>query len=320
MIQIDDYLRAATRDNTRKSYRAAVNHFEIEWGGFLPATADSIVRYLAAYAGVLAHNTLKQRISALGQWHVDQGFPDPTKMPVVRKMLRGIQELHPAQEKRAKPLQLEALEQTCAWLEQRREQARQQGRFGDLLRHTRDKALLLIGFWRGFRSDELARLEIDRIEAVAGEGMTIYLPRTKTDRSLKGTTYKTPALSKLCPVAAYLDWLAVGGLKSGAVIRGIDRWGTISEGAVNAASIIPLFRRILKSAGVTDVHLYSSHSLRRGFASWASANGWEMQALMEYVGWKNISSASRYVDSPDPYHREMLERLVSKMPPTLEQP
>ncbi|MGC7995684.1 hypothetical protein, partial [Salmonella enterica] len=123
-----------------------------------------------------------------------------------------------------------------------------QGRFGDLLRHTRDKALLLIGFWRGFRSDELARLEIDRIEAVAGEGMTIYLPRTKTDRSLKGTTYKTPALSKLCPVAAYLDWLAISGLKSGGVIRGIDRWGTISEGAVNAASIIPLFRRILKTA------------------------------------------------------------------------
>ena len=310
MIQIDDYLRAATRDNTRKSYRAAVNHFEIEWGGFLPATADSIVRYLAAYAGALAHNTLKQRISALGQWHVDQGFPDPTKAPVVRKMLRGIQELHPAQEKRAKPLQLDALEQTCAWLEQQREQAHQQRRFGDLLRHTRDKALLLIGFWRGFRSDELARLEIDRIEAVAGEGMTIYLPRTKTDRSLKGTTYKTPALSKLCPVAAYLDWLAVSGLKSGSVIRGIDRWGTISDDAVNAASIIPLFRRILKAAGVTDVHLYSSHSLRRGFATWASANGWELSALMEYVGWKNVASASRYVDSQDPYHKKMLERLI----------
>ncbi len=320
MIQIDDYLRAATRENTRKSYRAAVNHFEIEWGGFLPATADSIVRYLATYAGVLAHNTLKQRISALGQWHAEQGFPDPTKAPVVRKMLRGIQELHPAQEKRAKPLQLEALEQTCAWLEQQREQARQQGRWGELLRHTRDKALLLIGFWRGFRSDELARLEINRIEAVVGEGMTIYLPRTKTDRSLKGTTYKTPALSKLCPVTAYLDWLAVSGLKSGAVIRGIDRWGTISEGAVNAASIIPLFRRILRAAGVTDAHLYSSHSLRRGFASWASANGWEMRALMEYVGWKNVSSASRYVDSRDPYHREMLERLLPKTPPPLNCP
>jgi len=30
---------------------------------------------------------------------------------------------------------------------------------------------------------------IDHIDAIAGEGMTIYLPRTKTDRSLKGTTF-----------------------------------------------------------------------------------------------------------------------------------
>jgi integrase len=317
MIDIDHYLHAATRDNTRRSYRAAVRHFEVEWGGFLPATADSLLRYLAHHAGKLSHNTLKQRISALGQWHVDQGFPDPTKAPVVRKMLRGIQELHPTQEKRAKPLQLAALEQTVTYLDQQRELARQQSRFTDLLRHTRDKALLLIGFWRGFRSDELARLDIARIEAVAGEGMRIHLPRTKTDRNLKGSTYKTPALSRLCPVAAYLDWLAVSGLSSGPVIRGIDRWGRISEEAIHAVSIIPLLRRILSSAGIDDAHLYSSHSLRRGFASWASANGWEMRALMEYVGWKNIHSAARYVESQDPYHRAMLERLLPEQPATL---
>ncbi|WP_343651321.1 site-specific integrase [Herbaspirillum sp.] len=314
MIAIDDYLHAATRENTRRSYRAAVKHFEEEWGGFLPATADNLVRYLARYAGVLAHNTLKQRVSALGQWHVEQGFPDPTRAPVVRKMMRGIQELHPAQEKRARPLQLDVLEQTVAWLEREHELARQQGRFVDLLRYSRDKALLLVGFWRGFRSDELARLEIERVEAVAGQGMRIHLPRTKTDRSLQGRTYLTPALSRLCPVAAYLDWLAASGLRSGPVLRGIDRWGRISEEAIHAASIIPLLRRLLHSAGVAEVHLYSAHSLRRGFASWASANGWEMRTLMEYVGWKNLNSASRYVDSPDPYHRAMLERLLPPAP------
>lgn len=140
--------------------------------------------------------------------------------------------------------------------------------------------------------------------------MTIQLPRTKTDRSLKGTTYKTPALSRLCPVAAYLDWLAVSGLKSGHVIRGVDRWGSISDESMNPGSIIPLLRRILNAAGVTDAHLYSSHSLRRGFATWASANGWELRTLMEYVGWKNVASASRYIDSHTPYHRDMLERLL----------
>jgi hypothetical protein len=62
-----------------------------------------VARYLADRAGKHAVNTLRQRLAALAQWHLDQGFPDPTKAPVVRQVLRGIQTLHPAEEKRAKP-------------------------------------------------------------------------------------------------------------------------------------------------------------------------------------------------------------------------
>lgn len=40
MNKVDQYIHAATRENTRKSYRAAIEHFEVSWGGFLPATAD----------------------------------------------------------------------------------------------------------------------------------------------------------------------------------------------------------------------------------------------------------------------------------------
>ncbi|CRM61667.1 hypothetical protein C8K66_101357 [Pseudomonas sp. GV105] len=29
------YLKAGTRENTRKSYRAAIEHFEVMWGGYL---------------------------------------------------------------------------------------------------------------------------------------------------------------------------------------------------------------------------------------------------------------------------------------------
>ena len=59
---------------------------------------------------------------------------------------------------------------------------------------------------------------------------------------------------------------------------------------------IPLLRRIFKEAGLPEA-LYTSHSMRRGFATWASANGWDIKALMGYVGWKDIKSALRYVDS-----------------------
>ncbi len=90
MSQVDLYLDAAERANTRRSYASAIQHFEIEWGGLLPATIDSISRYLAAYAESLSLNTLKHRLAALSRWHQDHGFPDPTKAPKIRQLLKGI--------------------------------------------------------------------------------------------------------------------------------------------------------------------------------------------------------------------------------------
>ncbi|CAJ0884688.1 MULTISPECIES: site-specific integrase [Ralstonia] len=187
MSDVDRYLEAATRDNTRRSYQSAVRHFEVEWCGFLPASADSVARYLADQAQTLSINTLRQRLAALAQWHVTQGFPDPTRAPHVRKVLKGIQALHPVPERRAKPLQLAQLEQLVAWLDRQIEAASAAGNMRALQVHTRNKALALIGFWRGFRSDELSRLRVEHISIEPSRGMSIFLPRSKTDRNL-GTT------------------------------------------------------------------------------------------------------------------------------------
>lgn len=296
MSELDRYLNAATRDNTRRSYRAAIEHFEVSWGGFLPATSDSVARYLVAYAGMLAVNTLKLRLSALAQWHTSQGFPDPTKAPVVRKVLKGIRALHPAQEKQAEPLQLKHLEQVVGWLERDAEQARAEGDRPRWLRAKRDTALILLGFWRGFRSDELCRLQIEHVQAVPGAGITLYLPRSKSDRENLGQTYQTPALLRLCPVQAYSEWLSASALVRGPLFRGIDRWGNLGEEGLHANSVIPLLRQALGRAGIA-AEQYTSHSLRRGFATWAHRSGWDLKSLMTYVGWKDMKSAIRYVEA-----------------------
>ncbi|HLV16602.1 MAG TPA: site-specific integrase [Pseudomonas sp.] len=296
MSEVERYLQAGIRDNTRRSYRAAIEHFEVSWGGFLPATSDSIARYLAEHAGHLSLNTLRLRLAALSQWHVSQGFPDPTKAPLVRQVLKGIRSVHPAREKQAAPLQLQQLQRVSDQLEQQAQQALQVGDRKELLRARRDRALLLLGFWRGFRSDELCRLRVEHIEAVAGSGMTLYLPRSKGDRDNLGVTHRAPALRRLCPVQAYLEWIGTAGLSQGPVFRRIDRWGNLAEAGLNPNSLIQLLRRILEQAGV-PADGYSSHSLRRGFATWAAASGWDMKALMEYVGWKDMKSALRYVDA-----------------------
>ncbi|MCQ4347214.1 site-specific integrase [Pseudomonas stutzeri] len=295
MNEVERYLQAGTRENTRRSYQAAIEHFEVSWGGFLPATSDGILRYLAAYAGQLALATLRQRLAALAQWHVSQGFPDPTKAPAVRQMLKGIRALHPQQARQAAPLQVQHLQQAADWLEHAAQQAAERGELARLRRCRRDLALLLIGFWRGFRSDELCRLRVEDIRAEAGVGMTLYLPFDKGDRERRGTHYRVPALRRLCPVAACLNWIEVAGLSEGPLLRRIDRWGNLAAEELNPAGLSPLLRRILARAGV-PAEAYSSHSLRRGFATWATRNGWDLKALMSYVGWRDARSALRYID------------------------
>lgn len=296
MTDIQRYVHAATRDNTRRSYQAAVEHFEVHWGGFLPATADSIARYLADYAEQHAVSTLKQRLAGLSQWHVSQGFPDPTKSPLVRQVLRGIRTLHPAQPKQAAPLLLEHLQTAARAFEDEAQAARERHDLPALLRARRDAALLLLGFWRGFRGDELARLRVEHVQAQAGVGMTLFVTQSKGDRQAQGVQHRAPALKALCPVDAYLKWIEVAGIAQGPVFRKLDRWGNLGEESLNSNSLVGLLRRMLARAGVPAA-LYTGHSLRRGFATWATANGWELKSLMSYVGWKDAKSALRYIDA-----------------------
>lgn len=288
--KVDQYVRAATRDNTRRSYQSALDHYEVTWGGFLPATADNIAEYLANYAAQLALNTLKQRAAALAQWHIDQGFPDPTKSPLVKKVLKGIRELHPNRVKQAKPLQLDVLTQIVNYLDQEIEES------PGTLRPYRDKALVLLGFWRGFRSEELCRLSVEFIKVEANQGMSIFLPRSKGDRQSTGRTFYTPALAQLCPVRAYQDWLNISKIGKGPALRRINRWGSLGENALHPNSIIPLLRTLFEKAAIQAPEQYSSHSLRRGFAAWASANNWDLKSLMAYVGWRDPKSALNYIE------------------------
>lgn len=314
MSTLERYLQAATRENTRRSYTAALRHYEEGWGGFLPATPEAVAGYLAAYAESLSLNTLKLRLAALAQWHRDQGFPDPTKAPLVRQVLKGIGEVYPAREQRALPLPIAELERIDSWLGTEIARAGEGADPAGQLRATRDRALILIGFWRAFRSDELSRLRVENIQLIPGEGMTLYLPRTKTVHDARGTEFRAPALSRLCPVAAYRDWIGITGLTEGPVFRRIGAGGRIGLAALHPNSLVPLLRKRLAAADIATPDRYSGHSLRRGFATWANAHHWDVKDLMAYVGWKDVASALRYIERPDGFARHRIEQSLGQDP------
>lgn len=307
MDRVAQYIAAAERENTRRSYAAAVRHFEVEWKGLLPSTSEDMCRYLAEHADSLAINTLRQRLAALSRWHLDHGFADPTKASVVRQVFKGIRAVHSVAEKRARPLEITVVQQLDEWLQAAIHRSEQGQDRAALLRHTRNRSLLLLGFWRGFRADELIHLRVENVKVTPGEGLVCYLSSSKNDRQMQGRHYTCPALSRLCPVAAYQAWLAVADLGQGPVYRKIDRWGQVSAQGLHAHSLIPLLRSLFNEAGVDGANDYSSHSMRRGFAGWARASGWDIKELMAYVGWKDVKSAMRYLEVSDTRLRARFE-------------
>lgn len=68
--------------------RSALRHFEVERGGHLPATPDSVARYLVDHAGQLATKTLRHRLAAVAGWHREHGEDEsPFQLLSVRPIL-----------------------------------------------------------------------------------------------------------------------------------------------------------------------------------------------------------------------------------------
>lgn len=258
------YLQAARRESTTRRYQQAVAHFEVGWGRFLSASSDSVVRYLAEHADALSISTFRGHLAALARWHLKHGFVDPTKAPQVREVLRGIQALHPRQVRQAEPLQLRELEQCVAALQVEAASLDLAMRLGA----GRDHALLLLGFLCAFRSDDLCHLRIETNQRIPGEGLSLFLASSKSDRGHQG---RSVCVKRLCPVQAYEEWLTLSQLQAGLVFCGIGRWGHLSTETLHPCSVSRVLRRALTPGGVA-AERYSGHSLRRGFATWASRN------------------------------------------------
>lgn len=246
-------LAAATADNTRRTYRSAIRHFQA-WGGVLPCDEAAVIRYLLSFAQTLNPRTLALRLTALAQWHRYQGFLDPTASATVRKTLRGIERVHGRPRQKAKALLLEDLERVVSYLDGL-----------DGLAARRDSALLQMGFFGAFRRSELVALEVSYLQWER-EGLLILLPRSKTDQAGEGLNKAIPYGDSLCcPAKALRRWLDAAQIEQGPLFRRISRWGLVGEAALHEGSVNSILTSRAREAGLLHDLEMSSHS--RGLGS-----------------------------------------------------
>lgn len=306
-MKTEDLLAAAKNKNTELAVQQARFHYEVEYGGTLPCTADELHSYIAFYADKLKPATLEQRKTLIGRWHREYGYVDPTKTDkeTTKAVILGMRKLSDSQQKQAKALEYDDLKILIAALDGVINQApvnldcstSTKKQRAIQLQAIRNKALFLTAFMFGLRADSLCHIDVKHITFNnSGGTMKLFLPRSKTDKQNKGRTIKFAALKELCPIAALKDLIAAQHIEDGYLFTRIDQWGNVSDRPIFPNSLNKLLRTQLDMAGIVDVKHYSSHSFRRGVANWMISCGVGFDTLMRTIGWKDPASALRYLD------------------------
>ena len=173
----------------------------------------------------------------------------------------------------------------------------------------RDRALLLIGWTGALRRSELVALTTEDIQFVEGEGVNVFVRRSKTDQEGTGLVKGLPYGSnkETCPVTAprvtaLRQWLQAaerqlgkpsGGSFEGDIFRHFYRGKSIGPSAMTAQYVSTMLKRHAESAGL-DPEAYSAHSLRAGFITQAIRAGKTERRFKEHSGhasWRPLTSA-----------------------------
>lgn len=290
----EDYIHAATSDNTRKAYQSDIRHF-IQWGGKLPCAADEVIRYLHAFAEVLNVRTLSRRITALKNWHIYQNQPDPTANQLVIKTLTGIKNTHGQPKQKAPPLALEQLTKISQYLQQQ-----------NTWLSIRNNALLQVGFFGAFRRSELVAIRWEDIQFVK-EGIEILIPKSKTDQGGEGQVCAIPfGHEQLCPVTALKSWQQLVKVNEGFVFQKSPK----KTEAIKPNQVNQILKTVAVACQFPQADQYSSHSLRRGFATEASKKGAPFGAIMRQGRWRHEGTVLGYIDEGKKFENNAVSTLL----------
>ena len=277
--QVAEYIAAAISPSTRRAYQGDLKDFLL-WGGEIPCSPEALTEYIANRAEYHSTITIARRLVGIGRAHSSLGFPDPCRSDLVRTVFRGLRRIKGRPQRQVAPILRDdlypMLEKFCG------------------LKGVRDRALVLIGFSAALRRSELVGLDVDDLH-LHQEGMTVHLPRSKTDQKGEGRKIAIPfGRTSACPVKALRSWMEMAGIKTGAVFRGVNKAGTVSPNRLTDQSVSLILKSCARSIGL-PAERYSGHSLRAGLVTSAARAGVSLIKIQQQTGHRSVAMLTRYI-------------------------
>lgn len=274
--QVREYVQASKADSTRRAYGAHWRTFT-QWAAgagvqSLPAAPETVVAFITHQAGKGRKvSTLQASLAAIAYMHKAAGAVNPCDDMRVTTTMQGVRRKIGTRPAQKAPATLDVVRRMVIALPCD-------------LRGTRDRAIILCGFWGAFRRSELVALKVSDV-TFTQTGAKVFIARSKTDQEGEGKVKQLQSLAdrSICPVAALREWLRVSGIQSGALFRGIDKAGAIHAGNMGGREVARIVKRACKAAQISEAQ-YSGHSLRAGFVTDAAEKGAQAWEISEQTG------------------------------------
>lgn len=281
------YAQTARSTSTQRAYASDWKQFEAWAHSFGALALPAAPALLASYVAHLADDgyaaaTIERAVVAISRKHAAAGEASPRGSPIVRETLSGIRRrLGTAQNQKA-PLLVTELREAIAKLP-------------PTLHGVRDRALLLIGFFGGFRRSELVAIQVADLEWV-DRGLVIHVRRSKTDQEGAGRKVAIPhgRDPSSCAVQALRSWLDAAAIQRGPVFRGFTPRGTLRKKALSDRSVARLVKVVAQSLG-RAAEPFAGHSLRAGFVTSAAKAGKPLHKIKAQTGHRSDKMIQRYI-------------------------
>ena len=291
--EVAGYVADSLAPATRRAYAIGLRDFRAWCSSVgqeaLPASAETVARYLAAGAKAgRSVSTLQQRAAAIKWSHESQDLDNPTQSKGVRAVMAGIRRQLGTAPVRKAPAIVERLAPMVAHTD------------SETLKGLRDRAILLFGFASAMRRSELVALTLSDIEETS-RGLLITVRRGKTDQEGKGHQRAIPLgrNTELCPVLALNEWLEAAEITTGAVFRSVDRHGNVGT-SMSPKALCDVVKLYAEKAGLNPKD-FGGHSLRAGFVTSAAEKGASAERIMDHTGHKSVAMVRVYTRRSDAF-------------------
>lgn len=280
--------------NTKAAYEADFSTFATfctyHEREYMPATVETVLAFFADQI-TKKYSTISRFCVSIKRFHIENGYPSPTDTKDVKDLLKGIRRENGISCDAATPILYDTLRKMFDNCERS-------------IRGRRNQAILLIGWFAALRRSEIVALDVSDLSFLP-EGLAIKLRRSKTDQEGAGETVFIPRSPKQIDICAatflekYHELLFLD--QKGPLFRRVRRnnhqmfydWGNSSR--LSEQTITDIVKDAARSIGLNPLE-YSSHSLRRGFATQCGRLGIPERFIARQTRHQSLQVLRKYID------------------------